>query len=128
MAIVNRCAVGIAPRPPLIDWSRRVSGDEAMTWQENDHSLYLLPSHEDDEERLEILERLHERIFTEELSSWCTDPALWPTPRSFPLFQEWFEIRFYDLVVDLGEDELCCDAIDPGFLEEVRQALQAPEG
>ena len=126
MAVINRCAVGIAPRRPLIDWSRRVSGDASMSWEQEDHSLYLLPSYEDDAERWQILEAQHERIFSEELSSWCTDPALWPSPRSFPLFREWFEIRFYDLVQDLGSDELTRDAIDPAFLDQVRAALQQP--
>lgn len=126
MAIVNRCAVGIAPRPPLIDWSRQVSGDQQMCWEENDHSLYLLPSYEDPSERWQILEEAHLEIFEEELGSWCTDRSLWPSPITFPLFREWFDIRFYDLVQDLGDEELCSDGIDPEFLAEVRTALQSP--
>jgi hypothetical protein len=82
MAIINRCAVGISPRPPLIDWTRRVSGEEAISWQENDHGLYLLPPYEDDEEGWEILQKVYGTIFEKELSSWCTDPQLWPSPRT----------------------------------------------
>lgn len=124
MAIINRCAVGISPRPPLIDWTRRVSGEEAISWQENDHGLYLLPPYEDDEEGWEILQKVYGTIFEKELSSWCTDPQLWPSPRSFALFQDWFEIRFYDLIDDLCDAELNHEQIDPDFVAEVREALR----
>ena len=124
MAIINRCAVGISPRPPLIDWTRRVSGEEAISWQENDHGLYLLPPYEDDEEGWEILQKVYGTIFEKELSSWCTDPQLWPSSRSFALFQDWFEIRFYDLIDDLCDAELNHEQIDPDFVAEVREALR----
>ena len=126
MAIINRCAVGIAPRPPLIAWSRRVSGEEAISWQEDDHGLYLLPPYENDEESWEALQKVYGIIFEKELNSWCTDAHLWPSPRSFSLFQEWFEIRFYDLIDDLCEQEINHQQIDSAFMEEVRSALQSP--
>lgn len=125
MAIINRCAVGIGPRPPLIEWSRMVSGEEQIGWHENDHGLYLLPAFEDDEEGWQVLQKMYGTIFEKELSSWCTDPSLWPSPRTFSLFQEWFEIRFYDLIDDLCEQELNHEQLEPGFVEEVRTALQS---
>ena len=129
MAIINRCAVGIGPRQPLIEWSRSVSGEEAISWHENDHGLYLLPPYEDDEEGWEVLQKIYGTIFEKELSSWCADPDLWPGSRSFSMFMDWFEIRFYDLIDDLCEAELNHERIDPAFVAEVREALrpQAPE-
>ena len=124
MAIINRCAVGIAPRPPLIAWSRRVSGDEQLHWEEDEHGLYLLPAYEDDAEGWQVLRKVYGRIFEEELRSWCTDSSLWPDPRPFSMFEEWFEIRFYDLIEDLCDTEISHERIDPLFLEEVRSALQ----
>ncbi len=124
MAIINRCAVGIGPRQPLIDWSRRVCGEDAISWHENDHGLYLLPPYEDDEEGWEILQKVYGTIFEKELSSWCTDPQLWPSPRPFSLFQDWFEIRFYDLIDDLCDAELNHEQVDPDFVAEVRDALR----
>jgi hypothetical protein len=129
MAIINRCAVGIGPRQPLIEWSRRVSGEEAISWHDNDHGLYLLPPYEDDEEGWEVLQKIYGTIFEKELSSWCADPELWPGPRSFSMFMDWFEIRFYDLIDDLCEAELNHERIDPDFVAEVREALrpQSPD-
>ena len=125
MAIINRCAVGIGPRLPLIEWSQRVSGEEQFRWDENDHGLYLLPAYEDDEEGWQVLQRVYGTIFEKELSSWCSDVSLWPSPRSFSLFEEWFEVRFYDLIEDLCDQELNHERIDPAFVEEVRSALQS---
>ena len=46
MASITRCAIGVAPRQPLIDWSRQVSPESDMAWDPEDHSLYLLPANE----------------------------------------------------------------------------------
>jgi len=124
MVIINRCAVGVGPRPPLIEWSRRVSCEEQISWQDNDNGLYLLPAYEDDEEGWEVLQKVYGTIFEKELSSWCTNVELWPNPRPFSLFQQWFEIRFYDLIEDLCDQALNQASIDPDFVEELRTALQ----
>jgi len=126
MAVINRCAVGIGPRQPLIEWCRRVSLDEQINCGENDHGLYLLPPYEDAGEGWQILQKVYGRIFEEELKSWCTDASLWPDPRPFSLFQEWFDIRFYDLIEDLCDHQLSQDAIDPAFMADLRTALQPP--
>ena len=124
MTAINRCAVGIGPRQPLIDWIRQVSGDHEVRWGANEDGLYLLPEYEDDSEAKVVLEDNYERIFKAELQSWCRDPALWPSPRTFALFREWFEIRFYDLVDDLSRKELKHHEVDQAFEEQVRQTLQ----
>jgi hypothetical protein len=124
MTAINHCAVGIGPRQALLDWVRQVSGDHEVQWEANEDGLYLLPVYEDDIEAISVLEKNYDRIFEAELQSWCRDPALWPSPRTFGLFQEWFEIRFYDLVDDLSRDELKHHEVDKAFEEQVRQTLQ----
>jgi hypothetical protein len=106
MASVNRCAIGVGPKAPLIEWSRQVSGESGMAWREEDHSLYLIPAYETPAQGEESLRQGYEQIFLSELKSWCLDPDAWPSPRSYGMFREWFSIRFYDLVEDLSEVEL----------------------
>jgi hypothetical protein len=69
MTAINRCAVGIGPRQPLIDWIRQVSGDHEVRWGANEDGLYLLPEYEDDSEAVVVLEDNYERIFKAELQS-----------------------------------------------------------
>jgi hypothetical protein len=106
MASVNRCAIGVGPRRPLIEWSGQVSGGIDPTDQLEDHSLYLIPAYETPAQGEQRLREVYEKIFLSELQSWCLDPDAWPSPRSYELFREWFSIRFYDLVEDLSEDRL----------------------
>ncbi|MFZ0406588.1 MAG: hypothetical protein WAM11_00535, partial [Cyanobium sp.] len=117
MTVINRCAIGIGPRQPLIDWIRQVSGDPDVHWEANEDGLYLVPVYENDIEAISILENTYERIFKAELESWSRDPASWPSPRTFALFQEWFEIRFYYLVEDLGGEEFKQAVVDKAFEE-----------
>lgn len=123
MAILNRCAVGIGPRQPLLDWYRGISGGEEVSCHEHDHGLYLLPTYEDDAEGWQILQRIYGTIFEKELASWCSDSGQWPTPRPFSLFEEWFEIRFYDVIDDLCDRDLNRTELDPAFIAELRDAL-----
>ena len=105
METVNRCAIGIGPRQPLIDWSIRVSGESRLSWGGEDHSLYLIPTYETREQAEAFLRESYERIFCNELESWSLDPETWPSPRSYALFEEWFEVRLFDLIEDLAADQ-----------------------
>lgn len=124
MAVVNRCAIGVGPKDPLVLWSRQVSRSNLMEWGGDDHSLYLIPTYGSEEEALDLLREGFEAIFAAELDFWCRDPATWPSPRTFELFLEWFEIRFYPLVEDLCEEELDRDVVDEDFFDQVRSALE----
>jgi hypothetical protein len=106
MAVVNRCAISLAPRQPLIDWSRRISDEAELIWGAEDHSLYLIPPYENPAEAQAWLETHYDWIFANELESWCRDASLWPDPRSYSLFRDWFAVRFYDLVDDLSDGDL----------------------
>jgi hypothetical protein len=124
MAVVNRCAVGLAPRQPLIEWSRQTCPGEEMAWREQDCSLYLIPTYDSDEEGLRLLRDGFEAIFEAELDSWCRDSEVWPGDRTFDLFLEWFDVRFYPLIEDLVDDDLERDEVDPEFIEVMRDALE----
>jgi hypothetical protein len=123
MAVVNRCAIGVAPKPPLLAWARQVCGEAEVGTMADEHSLYLLPAYESVEEGMALLEQNYKAIFTMELELWCREEARWPAPRSFAMFREWFGIRFYPLILDLCTEELGHEEVDAEFLEEVRRAL-----
>jgi len=124
MAVVNRCAIGLAPRPPLIAWSRQTKPGEDMAWRQEDYSLYLIPTYEDEDEGMALLQQGYEDIFEAELDSWCRDSSTWPPERTFALFLEWFEVRFYPLVEDLVDDELEREEPDGEFIDAMRDALE----
>ena len=124
MAVVNRCAIGLSPKPPLLEWAKELCTDEQMASAAEESSLYLIPTYDSDEEAMRLLEDGYETVFEAELELWCSDEDAWPSPLTFELFQEWFEIRFYPLVQDLCAEDLEVMEIDEEFVEEVRAVLQ----
>lgn len=112
MSVVNRCAIGIAPRQPLIDWSRTIGGDDSLEWGADDRSVYLIPLYEI--EAVALLEEVTEDIF-----SWGFDQSSWPSPQTFSQSRELFEVHFNDLIEDLSTTQP-----DEQFIGERRTALE----
>jgi hypothetical protein len=124
MAVLNRCAIAVAPRQPMVEWTRPFRTREDMEGLEDDPSLYLLPTYDNEEEAEERLLDHFGRIFAAELDLWCHDRSRWPQPRSLELFEAWFSVRFFPLVEDLGDaDDLRSYRIDPELQDVMRQAL-----
>lgn len=106
MAVLNRCAVAVAPKPPMRDWTRPYWTREDMESLGDEESLYLIPAYDDEEQAVAILRAHHEAIFRSELELWCRDPDQWPSPRGFALFEAWFRVRLFPLVEDLAAEPL----------------------
>ena len=123
MAVLNRCALAVAPKPPMREWSRPFWTREDRVGGAEDESLYLIPAYDDETAALVLLRDLHGQIFAAELSLWCEDRQLWPSPRSFDLFLQWFSLRFFPLVEDLGVEPLIAYGAGGRFLGTMADAL-----
>jgi hypothetical protein len=123
MAVLNRCALAVAPKPPMREWSRPFWTREDREGGVAQESLYLIPVYDDETAALALLRDLHEQIFAAELDLWCGDRQLWPSPRSFDLFLQWFSLRFFPLVEDLGVEPPIVYGVGEGFLGTMADAL-----
>jgi hypothetical protein len=123
MAVINRCALAVAPRAPMREWSRPFWSPEDRLGGATDESLYLIPAYDDQVAALAQLRGLHEEIFAAELDLWCVDRQLWPSPRSFDLFLQWFSLRFFPLVEDLGVEPLITYGVGEPWRGRVSDAL-----
>jgi hypothetical protein len=123
MAVLNRCAIAVAPKSPMREWSRPFWTRQDMESVGDEQSLYLIPTYDDDDAALALLSHLHEGIFAAELDLWCGDRDLWPSPRSFDLFLQWFSLRFFPLVDDLGTEPLVSYAVGNRFRARLGDAL-----
>ena len=122
MAVVNRCAVGIYPSEKLLDWARQLDIDVDVAGI-REPCLYLIPDYDTDAEAGELLEEIYEAIFEAELDYWHRDTGTWPAERTYPVFRNWFDIRFYPMIQDLVDDELTATEVDGEFIGEMRTAL-----
>lgn len=124
MKLVNRCAITVAARQPFIEWVQQLRPGQALPPGAFEPGLYLLPGYDDREEALDLLTQSHEKIFCAELETWSADPATWPNPRSLALFQEWFALQFFDLVIDQAKEPLAHLEADESFLDDLREVIK----
>lgn len=127
MAVVNRCAVAVAPAEPLLAWARTLGlGTDGPGAGEA--CLYLLREVDSDAEAEEALREIHAEIFEAELDAWCRDPAQWPQHRDYLLFRQWFAVQLHPLIHDMVEDlPLVATPVDEELVDALRQALAGDE-
>jgi len=97
---LDRMAVIVMSREPLIDWANGIS-PEAPVWVDDiaDRAdVYLIPHYETAEEAEEYVRKNFDEIFRNELSEWFEDESLWPKDRTYEMFVEWFDV-LYDVAV-----------------------------
>jgi len=107
---VNRCALVLEPASGYLEWTRICPDpDPNLTLAElcQEGTVYLIP--EVDAGPDAWLRRNYKAIFENELNGWCTDDSLWPEDRSFKVFQEFFNIKFCSIVLDMGKGAIALD-------------------
>ena len=77
MGVLNRSAVVITPRQPYLDWVKR-------------------------DDTTGVAELVFETLRREPHG--LTDKRQWPTPRTRPMFHEWFDVQMCPAVEDLHLD------------------------
>src|SRR4051812_40329269 len=108
--MINRCAVVVTAKQPLVEWLHFVETGELNITLESarsDPNVYLLP--ETDCPYPELLVGAWEPIFEAELEQWYTDEALWPPRRTLQMFLQWFECSFHSMITDLCVEPLLDD-------------------
>jgi hypothetical protein len=105
---LNRSAVLITPRQPLLDWPHGADPTSLTLTLEDvsEPTLYLLPDCEDDQDLIAHVKNYSDTIFESEPESWYSDQSTWPVDRDFQTFCLWFEYRAHTLVLDLCDSGL----------------------
>ena len=107
---VNRMAVVVFFREPFVDWLNGIDPDKPV-WMgslSERGNVYLIPEFENIDEAEDHVEEIFDEIFSNELSEWHTDQALWPADRTYDMFLEWFDVLFdvavFDTIGDTDDD------------------------
>jgi hypothetical protein len=105
--IPNRSAFVLIPEQPMLDWVRKISGDDVdMDILFGEAEVYLVPNFEEDDEMDAILETHWQKFFDVELKAWTPDITLWPQKRTYDLFLQWFKFTPFNGVHDLGKEPI----------------------
>ncbi len=104
MQALNRQCLLIKPQQPFLDWLHALPDAEAPHPTLEDirklGSAYLIPDVED-EDAQQFLQNNWEFFFEEMLEGWYMGPDDWPQARTFAMFQQWFTVESYQIVVDV---------------------------
>jgi hypothetical protein len=65
-------------------------------------SVYLV-EYPDDDDVTKVVRRHFAEMFEEQLQSWHLVVDDWPAPRTFAMFQKWFEVDVAEPVFDLSD-------------------------
>ncbi|GAC1307140.1 MAG: hypothetical protein NVSMB24_18440 [Mucilaginibacter sp.] len=95
---VNRHAIVVKPKQPLLDWINTIYPDMAEDGSET--SVYLVKEREGYEATEKWLKRNFNDIFENELNGRHTDENDWPQNRTYKLFTAWFDTEIHITVDD----------------------------
>ena len=107
--MLNRGVLIVRPRQPYLDWAAGLDDSGLVPDPDDEQTIYLIPSFEDNEEAWGILEEIYAEVFERELDGWHTDETAWPQNRDFAMFKEWFDIELHSVVEDLSAEEIIDD-------------------
>jgi hypothetical protein len=113
MAILNRSAIIVKPRQPFLDWLHAadpMSRELRLRDLAREPAIDLLPERDTEEEVREVLEKLCEEIFVEQLAGWFNDETTWPQGRSLEAFSRWVDFQHHSMLIDLCTDPRIHDA------------------
>ncbi|MEM8993591.1 MAG: hypothetical protein AAGF23_02240 [Acidobacteriota bacterium] len=109
--MINRAAVILRAKGPMIEWINTTDHDDLPPFSESDvngdRNVYLIAESAAATEVgfREWLELNYQTLFEAELTSWITEPRLWPHPRTFALFSRWFDVEWHSMVFDTTGDD-----------------------
>jgi len=102
--VVNRHAVVVKPRQPLLDWINALYPD--LTEDGSETTVYLVKSQFSLEDTEKWLKRHFKEIFDNELIDRHTDENDWPQKRTYKVFKEWFDTEIHEQVVDMEDESI----------------------
>ena len=111
--MLNRSAIVVKPRPPFLDWLHTADPtSHRLTLCEltREPRIYLIPECDTEEDVRDVLRKLCEEIFVDQLAGWFNDERTWLRDCSLEVFCHWSDFQHHSVLVDLC-DELLIDEI-----------------
>lgn len=105
---LNRSVLFVQPRQAFLDWVKKDKQFRRLTLEQlqAEGTAYLLPAVFSSGVQQKFTSIYWREIFELELSAWTETKTEWPDARSLEMFQEWFEVRFSSLCLDLVDEHL----------------------
>ncbi len=104
----HRTAIVVRPRTPFLDWCKATDDENRLAQEvvddmQADPTLYLVDGFSDEQTLKENLAAFWVGIFEATLEGWTSLESEWPSPRTYQMFEDWFDVDVFESVVDLTE-------------------------
>jgi hypothetical protein len=110
LLLLNRCAIVLTPKAPYVAWANSLDTTGVRcddTVFANDRpAVFLIPALDHFDRARDFIYINFHAFFESWLTSWCTDQSRWPHPRTWQMFQEWFEWHVHSMVLDAADEPL----------------------
>ena len=107
---INRTALIITPKQPVIDWQNKIFPDSPITnhlEDKNDNgNVFLIPQFDDPDGYMDYIKRNFKEIFHYQLWEWCIDKKLFPKVLTWKMFNEWFDWSIQTMILDLVDEDI----------------------
>lgn len=100
---IDRSALLLVPRQPVVDWLNRVStGEEEVSLDSlcNETTVILIPDFDSEQELVVYLKKNAKEFFERQLGEWSTEEETWPAKRDYDTLMKWFSISWHTMVFD----------------------------
>ena len=106
--MLNRSALIVRAKEPFLKWLKSLPdpADVSRDIINHDNTAYLLPDLSSGFEEAELLEQFYGLIFEEQLDGWRVEKNDWPEKRDLQTFNNWFDVEFHSVVLDLVDAPL----------------------
>lgn len=103
--LLNRYAVVVAPKAPMLDWVQSLDSNTSeitLRDMKSEPDVYLIPYKDEEAPLEEALQPFFEAIFEDQLFGWWTVQKDWPQNRDWKTFGKFFDYKIASMVTDLG--------------------------
>ncbi len=119
MKLLNRSAITLLAKAPFAAWIASLPADEAhqaehytLEMLRKEGNIYLIDEVDEESDFTGALQSSWKRMFENELAAWDEFADNWPTPLSFELFSDWFEVCYQIMAFDMSDDALLVASLD----------------
>lgn len=110
MNVVNRSALSVRPTQAFVDWINQLEATEGeddllLDDVERESTVYLIAEMDSEESVQAYLRTRYLDILENELRAWEEDVRLWPETLDWTLFEEFLQIEYSYLTLDLEEEQ-----------------------
>ncbi|MFP4418746.1 MAG: hypothetical protein ACOC41_07290 [Chitinivibrionales bacterium] len=108
MQKINRIAIVVKGRQPLVDWINQKVPDEKISLEDvrSDCNVLLIPDGYEHTEAIEMVEQNFEAVFLSEMEGWFHDETMWPKDITLTKFRKWFELEYHSVIFDVLEESI----------------------